>query len=810
MGSSDTFFTNSSGSGSSSTDFIRDAFKDISVPANSNSGLTDTALTNPLGAFFGNNDSPRFGAKTLLIKDVVLIADRSKWISGKPTYQVLFNEQFPEIYAYVFGTITINQKNDQIVPDLLGQYQISFQAIGDGMGVTGVVSRCAWLVGDDISATATAQLVTDGVNTTTVDFSGLATDSNATSATRYSLFAHEAANSTKDIHDRRITALQPNTLKVYGLVVYFENAGANIDLVPGTTYVDKTKSATTVGATLPLPSYGSSLGGAASIYKMASGTYAVSSTSAPTVTSNAIGSSGTNLLTVTTGFGASFLAGNGLVVSQGTSMYVGSVVSVSTDTLTVSPTLPFGISNVVYTSWSAGPSLPISSSSFKLNTQIIAQNYLNASLGPNPLLDPLGKFSVFQSNLGITNMGLGVSALGTNPAFFFKGASGYLQIDGQFSAAEIEFAGVGILNATFSINGTPGYSINVGQTGSVRRTVFTGAGSGWNSFLVQPGTSMGASIGIHRINLYEWTSQGQTFGVLGTFNTRQAFTDRLSINATQMALGTSRRLYADQLFVNGGWVRANDSTAAGGVKYSGASTNSVVSVQYYGKNFAMVGTAGSSAIMTIDGISTSIAFNTTKFVASEGFHTVKYTHQGGTSVINAFDFSTSQAEMINTQNIGISGLLSFGSTTLGFQSSEVEVYGTGSANYGASAPNIRRFATMMVNIGRGIRYVDDVNLGGAFNIDEDGVYAISYTDNFTTADVVGISKNTAQFSTNITAPISQDTILAVAETRTTGATATASTTVSLRKGDIVRAHTNNGLPSTSITLFRIVQVRRFS
>lgn len=625
----DTLFTSGLGAAGDASDYLRDVFSDVSLPATNNSGLTSTASTNPFGDFFANDDATTYGVKTLFIKDATLIEDRSKWINDKPTYRIIWNETFPAAKGYLFGNIQTSV-----------QAGLASKAVFDnldGFGVVGKIRRVTWIVDGSAAATNTAQQALDGVNTTTISFSAIAGD-----APVYR--QHSTTNETNDLHDFRLTAIQVGNLKALGVQVYYENSGTNVNQDPGVTYVDKSKITTTTGATFALPAYGSSLGGHALAYKTSSSGYALSAIGASSVTSVAQGSSGTNLLTVSTGHGASFPAGTGFVVPQGTSMYVGVVRSVSTDTLTVSPTLPFGLTNLIYSMWHAGPTYAISSTFFQLSKTLDLSTLFGGSAAQ---IDPEGKYNVWSSNIGLS------SANGVNAAFF-NGASGFINIGGYFCAAEIETNGattVNILNATMCIDGLPAWSINTGLTaGITRRTVFTDGGPGWHQISIQPGTSMGG-IGFSRVTLYNRKDDvGVTFGRLAGFDTLQTYTERFAVNSTMIALGTYRRVFSDQLPFLGSWVRGVTLSAAGGALYYGASTNSNITYEFYGKNFAFVGTAASAATMTIDGVGTPNTFNSMISVATEGFHKVSYTvGAGATAQIEAFDYARTKAELVSDQ-----------------------------------------------------------------------------------------------------------------------------------------------------------------
>lgn len=781
-----TLFSNDQGSQAGAIDYVKDVFDDVTLPPTNNTSLTSSSTTNPLGYFFNNDDIPRFGPKTLFIKDLVLVADRSKWVNFKPTYEVIFTETFPSVRAYVFGNVSSTYKSSQSAPSEQQQLVINFKTIGDGFGISGVMRRVAFIVSDSTAATATGQLAVDGSNTTTVDFSTLASDSNSTRASRTTTYVHAAANETANIHDYRLTSIQADTLKVVGLIAYFENSGANVEQPSGVSYVDKSKITSTSGASFALSSFGSSLGGNALYYKTQTTGYQVDALSATTVPSIAQGNSGTNLLTVTTGQGSSFLAGYGIVVPQGTSMYVGSVASVSTDTLTVSPTLPFGITNTIYRAWSSGPTLSINASFMQLAYSIDFSKLLIAGGVSQPILDPEGRYCLWGSNLGVTTID------GVNSAYFL-GGSGFLQVDGYFSAAELEMIGAATFNATLSVNGAPAWSVNTGHTGAFKRTVFTDAGPGWNSFVVGAGTAMGL-LGVSSVNLYKRKStHGITFGRLGSLDTQQAYTERTAANSTLMALGLHRRTYSDQLYLKGSWVRGQTFTAAGGALYYGASTNSVLTHQYYGKNFAVIGTAGGGTL-TLDGVGVALTFNAMQTVASEGFHTIQYTvGSGATAQIQAIDTARSKGELQLEANVFKA--LTY---TQSIEDDYAEFFATGGSGYGATNTNIRRFTTAQTYTGKLVTYVSSSTLGDSWTALEDCEGTITLVDGQSSATAVymGISKNATSLSV---APnsLSVTQVITSVFIDNTGVVIPISVPVILRKGDIVRVqNTVSGTPYT--------------
>lgn len=633
----DTLFqpTGSAGSASSS-DYTKDHFQDTSRPGSNNTNLTSSASTNPLSFFFNDTDFPSFGIKTLWIKDLSLIEDRSKWIGDRPTYELNFTEYVPGVRAYVTGNVRIRNSSK-------GKC-IELRSIGDLVGVTGVVKQLGWIAEPDTQSSASATAYTDAVSGSTLTFNSLATDA-FQGATKYNVVLHSASVSSQNIHDYRLEAVQAGgTLSIAGILVYSDETFINFR--PGSTYNDKTIVTTTVGATASPYSVVGNLGAATVINKSTSGAYTQSSQELTNITSIGIGSSGTNLVNVTTGSGSSFATGYAVVGAAGSSQYFGIVTSVSTDTLTVSPTLAFGISGSFYKYYSAGPTFSISPSYYSLKAaldpyqlnNVLQTSVFGATLqGEMCFVDPQNQYSVFSKDLQFQNID-GYYGLG-----FEGNTSAFLQIDGRFAAADIEYMSNGILHGTFAINGVNSWGVNAGSTGMFRKTVFTDAGPGWNSFVFSPGQSFIGTI-FTKINLYDFAApKGVTAGLLAEYQSFAATVNRGGVqNATIMQLGAMQRIYADQLYLNGAWTRGVTHTSAGGVYYGGASTNSVLNFQYFGKDFALVGTEGGSMTLTLDGASIGSGFNALKSVASLTWHTLALTYKAGaTCVVQAVDFQPS-------------------------------------------------------------------------------------------------------------------------------------------------------------------------
>lgn len=640
-----TLFTNSAGGGTGSSDYVKDAFSDISVPATDNAGLTSTVSTNPLGKYFSNDDAPKYGGKTLFVKDLVLVEDRTKWINSKPTYEVIWNETYPGVVGYCYGEIRLRNNPQGI--------SVEVRNIDDGFGVTGVLTRAAFICNPN-NATGTADIVVDGADSGTDATFGSSTVGSGNSGINVVL-SPPSASQTKNIHDYRLTANQDMVMSICGVFVFFENSGANIECFPGSTYVDKEKITTTTGATLDLTTYTGKLGGNQTIVKTSGGVYTSSSLETPTISTTGSAASSSSTIDVTTGQGASFPAGTGVVGVMGTSFYVGSVVSVSTDTLTVTPATGFTLNSTLYRAWSGGATLPISSTHYALkysfdpgqaNVFSNTNGFGQATNGDFYYSDPQKRYRIWGDALSWTFLD------GKNGVGFTNGS--FLSVTGRFSAAEIEMVAApgssAILHGTFSINGVPSWSANTGFTGNNIKTVFTNAGNGVNTFVFGAGASF-SNVIFNKINFYQPNyDQSATFGILAYIPQNVDKVGRTAVNASFHALGIQQRIFADEMYFTGGWVRGTTHTQAGGVYYQGASTNSTATIYYYGTDYAVIGAQGISNVITFDGGAASSSLGFMQSVATLGFHTVVVTSGGSSIAISAFDYVRPRSGVVNLQN----------------------------------------------------------------------------------------------------------------------------------------------------------------
>lgn len=645
-----TLFT-SGGSGSgggSSGEYVQDVFEDVSLAATNNTGFSSTVSTNPFSKYFGNDDAPKYSVKTLWVKDLVLLEDRTKWVTNLPTYEVIFNENFPGVFAYVCGNIRLRNSTQGISVDLRG--------IDDIFGITGVIRRAGWIL-NATTQTCTADILLDGVDTTRDVTSGSAVlGTNSQGINAYNVQMHSTTNETKDIHDYRITANNDFSLNVAGIVIYYENAGADIDLFPGSTYVNKEKETSTSLTTAALPTISGRLGGNTIVYKNSVSGYSLTTQEPSTISSVGIGSSGTNLIGVVTGFGGSFPIGSGVVaITAGSSFYVGTVSNQSTDTLTVGPTLGFGLSGTIYKAWAAGITIAISASLYKLaysfdpgigNVLADTNGFGTSANGDFYYSDSLGRYRIWGDQLAW------VFQDGTDGVAFNGATVGFLQVDGRFAALEFELAktpGVtGILHATLGFNGVASVAnANIFIAENQKITAITSEGLQWNSLVLNVGASFG-NLAISRINFYELNNIGVSLGMLASFDELTDRATRAATNASLVDIGLHQRNYADQLYLTTDWTRGTTTTSAGGVHYAG--TTGIMKFQYYGTDFGLVGSAGTSCGLVFDGASLSSTFNVMKTVATLGFHTVVLTGNTGTTRIEAVDTVRPKDEIKNLQN----------------------------------------------------------------------------------------------------------------------------------------------------------------
>lgn len=129
--------------------------------------------------------------------------------------------------------------------------------------------------------------------------------------------------------------------------------------------------------------------------------------------------------------------------------------------------------------------------------------------------------------------------------------------------------------------------------------------------------------------------------------------------------------------------------------------------------------------------------------------------------------------------------------------------------YGATNVAIRRWTTTVENVGTAITYADSAANGGSFTVTEAGIYAISYSDVFSTTAIFGISLNSTQLSTGINGITTADR-LAIQLVRLADLGESCGWTGYLAAGDIIRGHADTNTDSAGAKaqgMFTITKIR---
>jgi hypothetical protein len=113
--------------------------------------------------------------------------------------------------------------------------------------------------------------------------------------------------------------------------------------------------------------------------------------------------------------------------------------------------------------------------------------------------------------------------------------------------------------------------------------------------------------------------------------------------------------------------------------------------------------------------------------------------------------------------------------------------------YGSTGTKIRRFSNVRDNIGTDVEYTDSAANGASFTVKSDGIYEISYTDQFNSLEYAGITKNASSLTTNVN-NLSSNERLSMGTSPAAHVTGVASWSGYLVSGDVIRAHTS-GTPS---------------
>lgn len=125
-----------------------------------------------------------------------------------------------------------------------------------------------------------------------------------------------------------------------------------------------------------------------------------------------------------------------------------------------------------------------------------------------------------------------------------------------------------------------------------------------------------------------------------------------------------------------------------------------------------------------------------------------------------------------------------------------EVFVQEGNGHGSTNTRIRRFSTVVRNVGSAITYIDSATNGSSFIINQTGMYSMTYADyNSTGLVIIGISLNSTQLSTNIESINNINRLTGTANSSpTTGGGVSHTVIKRLVPGDVIRPHTN-GVPT---------------
>jgi hypothetical protein len=125
---------------------------------------------------------------------------------------------------------------------------------------------------------------------------------------------------------------------------------------------------------------------------------------------------------------------------------------------------------------------------------------------------------------------------------------------------------------------------------------------------------------------------------------------------------------------------------------------------------------------------------------------------------------------------------------------------------GSTNTRIRRFSNIQTNSGSDVIYSDSATLGASFVANSDGEYLITYTDEFSAADYLGLSLNTSAPSTSVQS-IPTSEVLAMSVTPAANNPQTISWSGPLLKGDVIRPHTSSSGTGTTAARTKFTMVK---
>lgn len=679
-----TYFPPTGAGGSGTNDYDKDTFPDYSLDANNNTGFTDTALTNPLAQYFGNPDAVFYGQKRLVV-DYITLLDASKWINAEPTYIVTFTERTPGIVAYCGGNVRF-AKRDRGGAIILSGNDSFF-------GVSGFVRRVGFLNRQIDTATRNMTYLIDGVSAGNVDTGSFSTGAGFDNQINPNAILYTGSLQSRDIHDFRVVGTENVTYEFSGVVVYNENASTSLDVLPGKTYINKTKVESLASAAITLPALSASfthLGAVSNIYKTSSASYSINTFNIPVIAAACSGSSGTNLLSAAVGTGASFPQNTGVLIQQGTTFLRAFVQSQSSDVLTLSPTLPFGISGATLTRlFQVGPSIAIDKTLFKLDYswtpgsgglfyEFNGTTYGVGASVPAGLLNKqlLGDAGAQTSSwywrtpderYAILGSRLTVSASNGSPVFAgLSGATASITAYGDFNAAEVIMYNSGVSNLITTAIVAQGFSSTVSVSGATQGTypvqIMTNSGIGQQAFRLSMFATFGTGFtgilsGIQRINFYKYAGPTLVGGELARLEqTQTQVVPSGFTTSSQVGLGSVNRFFANQFRFEGTWAQAalsstlfiNSSELNSGI-WRSSSAGAAAEMTIYGNGFALMTEPNTPTFLTtLNGASIGVTPNTFVTLALFGPNKLRFLPQGSpTFGLNGIEVYSQTRPLIN-------------------------------------------------------------------------------------------------------------------------------------------------------------------
>lgn len=692
------FFPQQVGSTQSSTSqnsYLNNSFQDYSLPATENVGLSSTISTNPMGAYFADDDSSKYFVKTLWVKDMVLQEDRSLWFNGGRTYNVQFTQDFSGVVAFAAGSISLNNS--------INGKTVKLNGTASSFSVSGNILRASFIIKPKvIGIPASIPYLVDNAITTTVQYTGFSDEDGGTvigslgaynfinDQNKYFL-VDDGSTQSNDIHTYTIKSIGDATaadesVEILGVVLYMSSDPVNVHVNPGNTYINKNLVSTNTGVSLALPALGSSffhLGAKTTYYKTSGGTDTASTYQVPLLQTVATGLSGQNTLTVSTGTGASYPKGTGVVIQAGTSFIYQIVTARSTDTLTVSASHPFTFTSATLTksffaftggSFPLGYTLAVAGSSqyYLAYSWNAAQTYGASSWASNQVIFPNAGGTGFQGYTAIngttTAFGtslmpyqayydpenryailpyVGVTQGGMAQVNGIFGWQGLLGVRGDFQAIELEYyISTSMINFAAAIDGLEADisgAINSATLPNYNRfTYVKDLGIGNHSVNLDFTTGGASRAVLTGINFYKYIGnslQGKLSSVEQLQTTVPTYNGNVTFPGQYLPFAGEHSFYgADKLTFAGSWIKnraggvgASLSFTPGFAECVGNSTNSTCTFKYWGNTFAAyLSSNGGSYISTLDGLSIGVVSGALNAGGSLAEHTLVFTFKSGT------------------------------------------------------------------------------------------------------------------------------------------------------------------------------------